>query len=420
MDRFVIRGGNPLKGKIRVSGAKNAVLPLFAAALLADGPCRLTNVPRLRDVHTMIRVIETLGAKVEWIEPGEVQIDGSGVTNLEAPYDLVKTMRASFIVLGPLVARHGYARVALPGGCAIGVRQVDLHLKGLQAMGATIEMGEGYVAAHAKQLHGGLIYLDFPSVGATENLMLAASLTPGVTIIENAAMEPEIGDLARFLTSMGARVKGAGSKVIEVSGVERLAAANHRVIPDRIEAGTFMIAAAITGGHVTVEQAPCDMLESLTAKLLETGASIYLGEDSVEVTGPKTIRAVNLTTQPHPGFPTDLQAPFMAYLALARGTSLVTETIFENRFMHVAELRRMGADIQVQSARGALLNGVSHLSGAPVMASDLRAGAALVVAALAAQGETDISRIYHVDRGYEMLDAKLRGAGADIERIKEA
>ncbi|MBI3892627.1 MAG: UDP-N-acetylglucosamine 1-carboxyvinyltransferase [Candidatus Wallbacteria bacterium] len=418
MDRFLIRGGNPLKGKIRVSGAKNAVLPLFAATLLADGPCTISNVPRLRDVTTMVRVLETLGAKAEWLEPDTIRIDGTGVTNLEAPYDLVKTMRASFIVLGPLVAKHGYARVALPGGCAIGVRQVDLHLKGLQAMGATIEMGEGYIAARASKLHGGLVYLDFPSVGATENLMLAASLTQGVTVIENAAMEPEISDLARLLISMGARVKGAGSKVIEVHGVEKLQGAQHRVIPDRIEAGTFMIAAAITGGHLTVEEAPIDMLESLTAKLLETGASIYIGDGSVEVTGPRTIRAVNLTTQPHPGYPTDLQAPFMAYLALAKGTSLVTETIFENRFMHVAELRRMGADIQVQSARGALVNGTTHLSGAPVMASDLRAGAALVLAALAAQGESDISRIYHIDRGYERIDSKLRGVGADIERVQ--
>jgi UDP-N-acetylglucosamine 1-carboxyvinyltransferase len=297
---------------------------------------------------------------------------------------------------------------------------VDLHLKGLQAMGAAIELGEGYVAARASKLRGGLVYLDFPSVGATENLMLAASLAEGMTVIENAAMEPEIVDLARFLTAMGARVRGAGTKVIEVVGVDSLHGAHHHVISDRIEAGTFMIAAALTGGHLTLEQVPAELMESLTAKLLESGASIYIGDDSIEVTGPKHIRAVNLTTQPFPGFPTDLQAPFMTYLCLAKGTSIVTETIFENRFMHVAELRRMGADITVQSMRGALVNGVPSISGARVMASDLRAGAALVVAGLAAQGETEVSRIYHLDRGYECIEQKLRSIGADITRIRES
>jgi UDP-N-acetylglucosamine 1-carboxyvinyltransferase len=416
MDRFIVEGGVPLAGEIQISGSKNAVLPIFAATLLADGPCFISNVPDLRDVTTMLKVLERLGCRWQRSPAGLVRLDASAVDCHEAPYDLVKTMRASFIVLGPLLARHGRARVSMPGGCAIGVRQVDLHLKGLAAMGAAIEIGGGYVDARASRLKGTEIYLDCPSVGATENIMLAATLAEGSTVLKNAAREPEVADLAEFLVRMGARIRGAGTSVIEVEGVESLAGADHRVIPDRIETGTFAIAAAITGGRLRLKDAPVTMIESVLAKLQETGAAVSIGPATLDVQGPGEIRPVSLTTQPHPGFPTDLQAPFMAYLALARGSSTITERIFENRFLHVGELCRMGADARVQSASGTLIRGVPWLSGAQVMASDLRAGAALVLAALAARGRTEISRVYHIDRGYVRMEQKLSAVGARIWR----
>ena len=416
MDKFIVEGGIPLHGDVQISGSKNAVLPIFAACLLPKAASRISNVPGLRDVNTMLKVLEKLGCQSQSDGNGLVRIDASEVRSWEAPYDLVSKMRASFIVLGPLLARFGRARVSMPGGCAIGARAVDLHLKGLAAMGATIEIDGGYIDAKATKLRGAEIYLDFPSVGATENIMLAATLAEGTTVLKNPALEPEIVDLAACLNAMGADVKGAGTNVMTITGKTSLSGCEHRVIADRIETGTFAIAAAITGGKLFLRDAPTWMIESVLAKLAETGANIVARDGGIEVTGPSEIRPVNVTTQPHPGFPTDLQAPFMAYLTLAKGSSVVTERIFENRFVHVAELRRMGADARVQNANGTVVHGVPALSGAEVMASDLRAGAGLVLAALAARGRSTVSRVYHIDRGYVRMEDKLTKVGAKITR----
>ncbi len=412
--RLEIDGGVPLRGSVAVSGAKNAALPALAAALLTEEPVRLTNVPGLVDVRTMGRLLETLGATVRR-EGGELTARAARITSDVAPYDLVSTMRASVLVLGPLVARHGTARVALPGGCAIGVRPIDQHLKGLARLGAEIAIENGYVVARASRLKGARIATDLVTVTGTENLMMAAALAEGTTVIENAAREPEIVDLAALLTSMGARIRGAGTGRVEIEGVPDLGGATHRIIPDRIEAGTLIVAGAITGGDVTVAELVPDHLSALIAKLEECGVPLEVGATSVRVRGPERPLAADVTTSPFPGFPTDMQAQLMTLLGLADGQSRVTETIFENRFMHVAELARMGARIETDGAI-AVIRGVARYQGAPVMASDLRASAALVLAGLAAQGRTTVSRVYHLDRGYERLEVKLAALGARIER----
>jgi UDP-N-acetylglucosamine 1-carboxyvinyltransferase len=412
--RLEIDGGTPLRGSARVSAAKNAVLPALAASLLTEEPVRLTNVPDLVDVRTMVRLIETLGATVRR-ERGELAAQVARVTNDVAPYDLVSTMRASVLVLGPLVARHGTARVALPGGCAIGVRPIDQHLKGLARLGAEIAIESGYVVARASRLKATRIATDLVTVTGTENLMMAAALAEGTTVIENAAREPEVIDLAALLGAMGARIHGAGTARVEIEGVAELGGATHRVIPDRIEAGTLIVAGAITGGDVIVTDLVPDHLSALIAKLDECGVALEVGPTYVRVRGRERPRAANVTTSPFPGFPTDMQAQVMTLLGLADGQSRVTETIFENRFMHVAELARMGARIEADGAI-AVIRGVSCYQGAPVMASDLRASAALVLAGLAAQGRTTVSRVYHLDRGYERLETKLAALGARIER----
>ena len=412
--RLEIDGGVPLRGSVRVSAAKNAALPALAASLLTAEPVRLTNVPDLVDVRTMVRLVETLGATIRR-ERGELAAQMARVTNDVAPYDLVSTMRASVLVLGPLVARHGSARVALPGGCAIGVRPIDQHLKGLARLGAEIAIENGYVVARASRLKAARIATDLVTVTGTENLMMAAALAEGTTVIENAAREPEVVDLATLLTAMGARIRGAGTPRVEIEGVSELAGTSHRIIPDRIEAGTLIVAGAITGGDVTVTDLVPDHLSALMAKLDECGVALEVGPTSVRVRGSGRPRAADVTTSPFPGFPTDMQAQVMTLLGLADGQSRVTETIFENRFMHVAELARMGARIETDGAI-AVIRGVSRYQGAPVMASDLRASAALVLAGLAAHGRTTVSRVYHLDRGYERLETKLTALGARIER----
>jgi len=412
--RLEIDGGVPLRGAVRVSAAKNAALPALAASLLTAEPVRLTNVPDLVDVRTMVRLVETLGATIRR-ERGELAAQVARVTNDVAPYDLVSTMRASVLVLGPLVARYGSARVALPGGCAIGVRPIDQHLKGLARLGAEIAIENGYVVARASRLKAARIATDLVTVTGTENLMMAAALAEGTTVIENAAREPEVVDLATLLTAMGARIRGAGTPRVEIEGVSELTGTAHRIIPDRIEAGTLIVAGAITGGDVTVTDLVPDHLSALMAKLDECGVALEVGPTSVRVRGPGRPRAADVTTSPFPGFPTDMQAQVMTLLGLADGQSRVTETIFENRFMHVAELARMGARIETDGAI-AVIRGVSHYQGAPVMASDLRASAALVLAGLAAHGRTTVSRVYHLDRGYERLETKLTALGARIER----
>ncbi len=412
--RLEIDGGVPLRGSVRVSAAKNAALPALAASLLTAEPVRLTNVPDLVDVRTMVRLVETLGATIRR-ERGELAAQVARVTNDVAPYDLVSTMRASVLVLGPLLARHGSARVALPGGCAIGVRPIDQHLKGLARLGAEIAIENGYVVARASRLKAARIATDLVTVTGTENLMMAAALAEGTTVIENAAREPEVVDLATLLTAMGARIRGAGTPRVEIEGVSELAGTSHRIIPDRIEAGTLIVAGAITGGDVTVTDLVPDHLSALMAKLDECGVALEVGPTSVRVRGSGRPRAADVTTSPFPGFPTDMQAQVMTLLGLADGQSRVTETIFENRFMHVAELARMGARIETDGAI-AVIRGVSRYQGAPVMASDLRASAALVLAGLAAHGRTTVSRVYHLDRGYERLETKLAALGARIER----
>jgi len=419
MDKIIIHGGTPLKGEVAVSGSKNASLPILMAALLTEEPVRLHNLPRLRDVDTALALLGRLGVESRWTGEHELELHAAQVTSHEAPYDLVKTMRASFVVLGPLLARAGRARVSTPGGCAIGARPVNLHISGIRSLGARIQFRNGYVEARAERLIGTRLWLDAPSVGATENIMMAAVLAQGRTLIENAAREPEVQDLARMLNAMGARIGGVGSHVIEIEGVQRLHGAEHTIIPDRIEAGSLMIAAAITGGDVLIRSAPVDELKAVIAKLEETGTDIVQEAEGLRVTRKGPIRPVELRTLPYPGFPTDLQAQMMALLAIAEGTSVITETIFENRFMHALELLRMGADIMMKGPT-AVIRGVPRLSGAPVMATDLRASMSLVLAGLAAEGTTEISRIYHLDRGYEDLDKKLASMGARIERIRES
>ncbi len=417
MDRIVIRGGERLIGEVKVSGSKNASLPIFAASLLTEGESRIHNVPKLRDIATIGKVLRNLGVKTQE-EDGVYRIDATEISNVEAPYDLVKTMRASILVLGPLVARMRKARVSLPGGCAIGARPINLHLMGLEAMGAKIDLRRGYVEAKADRLKGAIISFDTVTVTGTENLMMAATLAKGKTVLQNAAMEPEVVDLANFLKKMGAKIEGAGTGLIEIEGVESLQPTEHTVIPDRIEAGTLMVAAGLTRGNIKLLQCPFHHMETVIHKLRETGMEIELEGEGVRVVGIKRIRSVDVKTQPYPGFPTDMQAQFMTLMSLSRGLSIITETIFENRFIHVNELQRMGADIRIQG-NTAIIQGVESLSGAQVMATDLRASASLVLAGLAADGVTEISRVYHLDRGYEGLDRKLAGLGANIERVKE-
>jgi len=409
----------PLHGEVVVSGAKNAALPILCAGLLAETPFTLTGVPELRDVASTLKLLDTMGVKVSK-NGDQVTLDASDVASFEATYDMVKTMRASILVLGPLLARFGTARVSLPGGCAIGSRPVDLHIKGLQAMGAAMHITHGYIQASTlhlpnRRLQGAKYYMDLVTVTGTENLMMAAALAQGTTVLENAAKEPEVVDLAECLNKMGARIKGAGTDTITIEGVERLNGAQHHIVCDRIEAGTYMVAAAMTGGEVTLKNARADLLEAVIEKLREAGASVSHNNDSITVKSDGKLKAVNVRTAPHPAFPTDMQAQFMAMNTVAEGVSTVIETIFENRFMHVQELQRMGANIDVQG-NTALVKGVAALEGASVMATDLRASAGLVLAGLVADGETVIDRIYHLDRGYEKLEEKLNQLGAKVRR----
>ncbi|HEX2928876.1 MAG TPA: UDP-N-acetylglucosamine 1-carboxyvinyltransferase [Candidatus Binatia bacterium] len=420
MDKIVVQGGRRLSGEVTVSGSKNAALPVLISSLLTAEPCIYEQVPQLADIRTTLKLLSGLGVKVDnrkWLEGSEVvTLQADRIGKFEASYDLVKTMRASFLVIGPLVARFGEARVSTPGGCAIGARPINLHLKGLEALGAAIEQTHGYVEARATRLRGAKIYLDLPSVGATENLMMAATLAEGTTVIENAAKEPEIEDLAKALNQMGARVKGAGSDIIQIEGVDGLHGLTHQIIPDRIEAGSFVIGAAITDGDVLIKGARADHLEAFLIKLKEAGV-VYVAEaDGIRVRRNGKINSVDVTTLPYPGFPTDLQAQMMALMAVAKGVSVVTETIFENRFMHAQELDRMGAQIKLEGNR-AIIRGVRELSGAPVMASDLRASVALLLAGLVASGTTEVSRVYHLDRGYEQIERKLSQLGAEIARV---
>ncbi|MGY0650615.1 UDP-N-acetylglucosamine 1-carboxyvinyltransferase [Luteimonas sp. A537] len=418
MQKIVVEGGVPLEGEVRVSGAKNAVLPILCATLLADEPVEIRNVPHLHDVVTTARVLDGLGAGVTHDADGShMVVDPRSVDSHIAPYELVRTMRASVLVLGPLVARHGAAEVALPGGCAIGSRPVDLHIRALEALGARITVEHGFINARAGRLQGGHVVFDTVSVGATENLLMAATLAQGTTVIDNAAREPEIVDLADCLMAMGADIEGAGDSRIVVRGVDRLHGARHDVVADRIEAGTFLVAAAITGGRITVTHARPDTMDAVLERLAAAGADITIDGDRItaDMRGRRP-RAVDITTAPHPGFPTDMQAQFMAMDCIAEGMATIDETIFENRFMHVNELMRLGAEIHVDGNR-ATVTGVERLSGAPVMATDLRASASLVLAGLVAEGETVIDRVYHLDRGYEHIERKLSGLGARIRRI---
>jgi len=416
LDKFIIEGGKRLEGRVRISGSKNAALPVLVSSLLADGWSTYRNIPDLADIRTIKRLLANHGAQMEG--QGEtLRINGGNISNCEAPYDLVRTMRASVLVLGPLVARTGKARVSLPGGCAIGARLINLHLKALEAMGAEIDLREGYVEAKAKRLKGARIYFDISTVGGTENILMAAALAKGTTRLENAAKEPEVVNLADTLEAMGAKIKGAGTDVITIEGVEGLRPCEVSVIPDRIEAGTFLIAAAVTGGDVVLEGCDTNHLDALILKLRETGITVEPVDGGLRVRGAPEIRSADVKTLPYPGFPTDLQAQIMALLAVARGSSVVTETIFENRFMHVAELRRLGADIVVDG-HNAVVKGVKRLKGAPVMATDLRASASLVVAGLVAEGKTTLSRVYHIDRGYQTIEKKLTALGASIKRVR--
>lgn len=416
MDKLIITGGKQLSGEVEISGAKNAALPILAATLLAESPVTLNNVPHLHDVTTMIELLGRMGVKIKLNNHMEVEVNAADITSCEAPYELVKTMRASILVLGPLLARFGEAVVSLPGGCAIGSRPVNIHIKGLQALGAEISVESGYIKAKASRLKGATIYMDMVTVTGTENLMMAAALAEGQTVLENAAKEPEIVDLANCLNTLGAKIKGAGTETIVIDGVERLFGGEHRVLPDRIETGTYLVAGAITGGKVKAMNTQPDLIESVLAKLSEAGAEIKTGKDWIELDMKgKRPSSVDISTAPHPAFPTDMQAQFMAMNCIADGVAIVNENIFENRFMHVQELQRMGADIRVES-HTAFVTGVEQLAGAPVMATDLRASASLVLAALAAKGETDVERIYHIDRGYEQIEEKLSKIGASIKR----
>jgi UDP-N-acetylglucosamine 1-carboxyvinyltransferase len=415
MKSIYINGGKTLKGDVIVSGAKNAALPILAAGLLCPGRHRVANVPHLADVTTLGKILQNMGVSFER-QGNSILLDSTGLEKPEAPYDLVRTMRASVLVLGPLVARMGTARVSLPGGCAIGARPINLHLMGLEKLGATVEIEHGYVLAKAARLRGAPIYFDTVTVTGTENIMMAAVLAKGETVIENAAREPEIVDLANALIQMGARIEGAGTDIIRIQGVDALRPMDYTVMPDRIETGTFVIAAAITRGSVLIKNCFPGHLDAVLAKVREAGAEVSVTENTIRVTGQPVISAVNVKTLEYPGFPTDMQAQFMSLMALANGTSVINETIFENRFTHVAELRRMGADIQTEG-RSAIIKGVPKLSAAPVMATDLRASASLILAGLAAEGQTVVSRIYHLDRGYEHIEEKLSALGADIQRV---
>lgn len=418
MEKLIVKGGNRLVGAVKTSGAKNAVLPIIAASILGTTPSHLDEVPMLEDVHTISEVLKCLGLSVECSpEKNVLDIDSTEITSYEAPYELVRTMRASFLVMGPLLARIGKARISMPGGCAIGARPIDIHLKGFEALGVKIEQGHGYIEASAPEgLKGTSIYFDFPSVGATENIMMAASLAEGTTILENAAEEPEIVDLANYLNKMGAKIRGAGTDTIRIEGVEKLHGADYTIIPDRIEAGTYMIAAAMTGGDIVVENVLPEHQKPLIAKLREAGAVVEEDIDKVRVIGKNQLKAVSIKTLPYPGFPTDMQAQMMAMMVIAEGRSKVTETVFENRFMHVVELNRMGAQISTEG-RSAVIDGPCKLTGCDVRATDLRAGAAMILAGLVAEGTTRIGDLHHIDRGYENIVAKLKNLGADIERV---
>jgi len=420
LDKLFISGGNRLHGEITISGAKNAALPILCAALLAETPLHLSSIAALKDIDTTIKLLDTMGVKIER-NGDKVTLDASEVASFEATYEMVKTMRASILVLGPLLARFGTARVSLPGGCAIGSRPVDLHIKGLQAMGAAIHITHGYIQASTlhlpnRRLQGARYYMDLVTVTGTENLMMAAALAQGTTVLENAAKEPEVIDLAEMLIKMGAKITGAGTDVITIEGVEKLNGTTHNVVCDRIEAGTYMVAAAMTGGEVKLLNARADLLDAVIEKLRESGAIVTSDQDTITVKSDGKLKAVNIRTAPHPAFPTDMQAQFMALNTIAEGVSKVTETIFENRFMHVQELQRMGADISIDG-NTALVQGVAALDGATVMATDLRASASLVLAGLVARGDTTIERIYHLDRGYENLEQKLNALGANVKRI---
>ena len=419
MDKIIVRGGKRLNGTVKVEGAKNAVLPVIAATLLAsDGRSIIKSVPTLSDVYTINEVLRYLNADVHF-ENGEVTVDASRDLSVEAPFEYVRKMRASVLVMGSLLARNGHARVALPGGCAIGSRPIDQHLKGFEAMGAKVQVGNGFIEASVEgRLQGAKIYLDFPSVGATENIMMAASLAEGTTILENVAKEPEIVDLANFLNKMGAKVRGAGTGTIRIEGVEVLHGTEHTIIPDRIEAGTFLIAAAITGGNVLVQGAVPEHLSSLIAKMEEMGVVFKEEEDGIRVVSAENLKAVDIKTMPHPGFPTDMQSQMMALLLRAKGTSMITETVFENRFMHVEEFRRMNGDVKIEG-RSVVMNGPTNLQGAEVAATDLRAAAALILSGLVADGITRVTELKHLDRGYVNFHQKLAALGADIERITE-
>jgi UDP-N-acetylglucosamine 1-carboxyvinyltransferase len=415
MDKLVIEGGAPLEGEVRISGAKNAALPLMCAALLTREPLHLGNAPQLKDVSTMLRLLAQMGVEVSLDERSGVELRAERIAGPVAPYELVKTMRASILVLGPLLARCGEARVSLPGGCAIGLRPVDLHIKGLQAMGAEVAVEEGYIVARSGRLKGARVVMDLVTVTGTENLMMAACLAQGTTILENAAREPEVLDLARCLGAMGARISGAGSDIITIEGVERLSGASHAIMPDRIETGTYLAAAAATRGQIRLRGTDASILDAVLEKLREAGARLETGADTISLSMSARPKSVSLRTAPYPAFPTDMQAQFMALNAIAEGTAVITETIFENRFMHALEMQRLGADIEI-SGSTAVVRGVPRLQGATVMATDLRASASLVIAGLAAGGRTTVDRIYHLDRGYECIEEKLAQLGARIRR----
>jgi len=416
MDKIVIEGGHTLKGRVRISGAKNAALPILISALLTEGWNTYTNVPDLKDIQSTIHLLSNLGARIETAKD-TIRIDAGGLCNHEAPYDLVRKMRASCLVLGPLVARMKKARVSLPGGCAIGARPINLHLRGLARLGASIELKHGYVEAAADRLKGNEIYLDIPTVTGTENLMMAAVLAEGTTVLRNAALEPEVVALADVLNKMGAKIEGAGTSKITIQGVSELKPVSTSIIPDRIEAGTFLVAAALTAGDVTLVDCEPDHLEAVIHKLRLTGAAITIEDKCIRITGSDKIASIDLKTLPYPGFPTDMQAQFMVLMSVASGLSIISETIFENRFIHVSELKRLGADITI-SGNTAMIKGLPYLSGAPVMATDLRASASLVLAGLIARGTTEVNRVYHLDRGYEALENKFAALGAAIRREK--
>ena len=419
MDKLIINGGARLDGEVRISGAKNAVLPIMAATLLADSPVVIRNVPHLHDVTTTMELLGHMGVQLTLDEKMDIEVDSCTINSLQAPYELVRTMRSSILVLGPMLSRFGSADVSLPGGCAIGSRPVNLHIKGLQAMGADIVVENGIIKARTDRLKGARLVMDIVTVTGTENLMMAAALADGVTVIENAAREPEVTDLANCLNKMGANVSGAGTDTIEIEGVERLSGTDYRVLPDRIETGSYLVAGAITGGHVKIRDTQPDLIDSVLQTLREAGADISVGEDWIDLDmHGRRPRAVNVHTAPYPAFPTDMQAQFTALNAVADGTGTITETVFENRFMHVQEMQRMGADIRLEG-NTAISSGVEKLAGAPVMATDLRASASLVLAGLVAEGETVINRIYHIDRGYERIEEKLALLGANIRRVPD-